>query len=57
MDATTQITATFLTQLEVAELFRLPERTLKDWRPTHTGPPYLKVGRHVRYDAGATRGA
>ncbi|TFC51060.1 MULTISPECIES: DNA-binding protein [unclassified Cryobacterium] len=57
MDATTQITATFLTQLEVAELFKLPERTLKDWRPTHTGPPYLKVGRHVRYDAGATRGA
>jgi hypothetical protein len=40
MDATTQITATFLTQHEVAELLRLPERTLEHWRLTHTGPPY-----------------
>jgi hypothetical protein len=36
MDATTQITATFLTQHELAELLRLPERTLEDWRLTHT---------------------
>jgi hypothetical protein len=50
MDATTQITATFLTQHELAELLRLPERTLEDWRLTHMGPPYLKLGRHVRYD-------
>ena len=50
MDATTQISATFLTQHELAELLRLPERTLEDWRLTHTGPPYLKLGRHVRYD-------
>jgi predicted DNA-binding transcriptional regulator AlpA len=50
MDATTQITATILTQRELAELLRLPERTLEDWRLTHTGPPYLKLGRHVRYD-------
>jgi hypothetical protein len=27
MDATTQITATFLTQHELAELLRLPDRT------------------------------
>jgi hypothetical protein len=40
MDATTQITATFLAQHEVAELLRLPERTLEHWRLTHTGPPY-----------------
>ncbi|WP_241987542.1 helix-turn-helix domain-containing protein [Cryobacterium sp. MDB2-33-2] len=50
MDATTQITPTFLTQRELAELLRLPERTLEDWRLTHSGPPYLKLGRHVRYD-------
>ncbi|WP_411720813.1 helix-turn-helix transcriptional regulator, partial [Mycetocola sp.] len=37
-------------QQEVAELLRLPERTLEDWRLTHAGPPYLKLGRHVRYD-------
>ncbi|WP_347232382.1 helix-turn-helix domain-containing protein [Cryobacterium sp. TMT2-14] len=50
MDATTQVTPTFLTQHELSELLRLPERTLEDWRLTHAGPPYLKLGRHVRYD-------
>jgi excisionase family DNA binding protein len=50
MDAMTQITSTFLTQQELAEMLRLPERTLEDWRLTRTGPPYLKFGRHVRYD-------
>jgi hypothetical protein len=50
MDATTQLTPTFLTQRELADLLRLPERTLEDWRLTHSGPPYLKLGRHVRYD-------
>ena len=50
MDQTTQVAPTFLTQHELAELLRLPERTLEDWRLTHSGPPYLKLGRHVRYD-------
>jgi hypothetical protein len=50
MDATTQITPALLTQHELAELLRLPERTLEDWRLTRTGPPDLKLGRHVRYD-------
>ena len=40
----------FKTQAEIAELLRVPERTLEDWRLTHSGPPYLKLGRHVRYD-------
>ena len=47
MDTTTQITPTFLTQRELGELLRLPERTLEDWRLTQSGPPYLKLGRHV----------
>ncbi|MET4638310.1 excisionase family DNA binding protein [Mycetocola sp. 2940] len=50
MDLTLQTAPQFLTQHEVAELLRLPERTLEDWRLTHAGPPYLKLGRHVRYD-------
>jgi predicted DNA-binding transcriptional regulator AlpA len=50
MDLTLQTAPQFLTQNELAELLRLPERTLEDWRLTHTGPPYLKLGRHVRYD-------
>ena len=40
----------FLTQHELAELLQLPERTLEDWRLTGSGPPYMKLGRHVRYD-------
>ncbi|MEC5152758.1 putative DNA-binding transcriptional regulator AlpA [Cryobacterium sp. CAN_C3] len=50
MDATTQITPTFLTQRELSELLRMPERTLEDWRLMQTGPPYIKLGRLVRYD-------
>ncbi|WP_241979437.1 helix-turn-helix transcriptional regulator [Cryobacterium suzukii] len=45
MDTTTQITPTFLTQRELAELLRMPERTLENWRLMQTGPPYLKLGR------------
>ncbi|AYG05206.1 DNA-binding protein [Gryllotalpicola protaetiae] len=40
----------FLTQREVAEALRLPERTLEDWRQTRQGPPYVKLGHHVRYE-------
>jgi excisionase family DNA binding protein len=40
----------FLTQSEVAELLRLPVRTVEDWRLTRNGPPWLKLGRHVRYE-------
>ncbi|WP_426183520.1 helix-turn-helix transcriptional regulator [Microbacterium sp. TWP3-1-2b2] len=40
----------FLTQREVADLLRLPGRTLEDWRQTQQGPPYVKLGRHVRYE-------
>jgi hypothetical protein len=50
MDSVPLVSPTFLMQREVAELLRLPERTLEDWRLTSQGPPYLKLGRHVRYD-------
>ncbi|MCU1556020.1 MAG: DNA-binding protein [Microbacteriaceae bacterium] len=40
----------FLTQSEVAELLRLPVRTVEDWRLTRSGPPWVKLGRHVRYE-------
>ncbi|WP_341998804.1 helix-turn-helix domain-containing protein [Microbacterium sp. LWH7-1.2] len=40
----------FKTQAEIAEIIKVPERTLEDWRLNHLGPPYMKLGRHVRYD-------
>lgn len=50
MDASTSGTPGFKTQAEIAEMLQVPERTLEDWRLTRHGPPYLKLGRHVRYD-------
>jgi hypothetical protein len=39
-----------LTQDQVATLLQVPARTLEDWRLTRSGPPYRKIGRHVRYE-------
>lgn len=38
-----------LTTDELAELLGLPAKTLADWRSRGIGPPYMKLGRHVRY--------
>lgn len=38
------------TQAEIAEIIKVLERTLEDWRLNHLGPPHVKLGRHVRYD-------
>jgi hypothetical protein len=40
----------FKTQAEIAEVIKVPERTLQDWRLNRLGPSYMKLGRHVRYD-------
>jgi excisionase family DNA binding protein len=40
----------FLTSRQVADLLRVPLRTVEDWRLTRNGPPWLKLGRHVRYE-------
>jgi excisionase family DNA binding protein len=38
-----------LTSAEVAELLQVPVRTLEQWRYKKSGPPYRKLGTHVRY--------
>jgi hypothetical protein len=48
MDSSQTSVPVFLTQSEVAELLRLPVRTVEDWRLTRLGPPWVKLGRHVR---------
>lgn len=50
MDAPAETRPAFLTQADVAALLGVPERTLEGWRVTQSGPPWLKLGRHVRYD-------
>ena len=50
MDLLPPLAPVFLTQREVAELLRVPVRTVEDWRLTRSGPPWVKLGRHVRYE-------
>jgi predicted DNA-binding transcriptional regulator AlpA len=44
-----------LTRAEVADLLQMPIKTLARWASRGEGPPYLKVGRHTRYDIGELR--
>lgn len=34
---------------QVAELLQVSIRTLEEWRQTRKGPPWRRVGKHVRY--------
>lgn len=38
-----------LTPEQVAELLHVSPRTMEEWRRTRTGPPWRRMGRHVRY--------
>jgi hypothetical protein len=35
---------------EVAERLGIPERTLDQWAYLGKGPPFMKLGKHRRYD-------
>lgn len=37
------------TQAELSEYLGVPQKTLIDWRYRRIGPPWLKLGHHVRY--------
>jgi predicted DNA-binding transcriptional regulator AlpA len=39
----------YMTPREVTEDLQVPESTLAQWRWLKKGPPWIKVGRHVRY--------
>jgi excisionase family DNA binding protein len=38
-----------MTTEEVAAYLRVPPRTVEAWRYKGTGPPGIRVGKHVRY--------
>jgi excisionase family DNA binding protein len=42
-----------LTEVQAAEYLALSVRTLQAWRVRGGGPPFVKVGRAVRYARGA----
>jgi excisionase family DNA binding protein len=41
----------YLSDSEVAERLRLSRQAIQKWRQKHVGPPYIKLGKTVRYDA------
>jgi predicted DNA-binding transcriptional regulator AlpA len=38
-----------LTPRELATREKVPTKTVYQWNTRGTGPPYFKIGRHVRY--------
>lgn len=40
---------------DAAQFLGLPEKTLKAWRSKDYGPPYSKLGKHVRYAPNTVR--
>lgn len=41
--------AEIITGEQVAALLQVSPRTVEEWRRTRTGPPWRRMGRHVRY--------
>ncbi len=39
----------FVDTATLAEVLGIPDRTLLAWRNDRTGPPFVRIGRHVRY--------
>jgi hypothetical protein len=35
---------------ELAEIWGIPESTLRYWRSAEIGPPYVKLGGRIKYD-------
>lgn len=44
------MTMALMNTRELAEWLGVPTRTVDTWRTRGSGPPYVKVGRYVRYD-------
>lgn len=49
MDADLEPDDRLLDPTDVSALLSIPTATLANWRSNSVGPPYLRVGRHVRY--------
>jgi len=40
---------------ELSGFLSIPEKTLREWRSKGYGPPWRKVGKHVRYEPDRVR--
>lgn len=48
-DSAAQDPGRLMTQKEVAKYLRISQAALERWRSYGGGPPYIKIGRMVRY--------
>lgn len=48
-DGTTGLLTEILTPEQVAAVLQVSPRTVEEWRRTRTGPPWRRMGRHIRY--------
>ena len=39
----------YLTERELAQRWRISQRTLQKWRQNNIGPAYVKIGGRIRY--------
>jgi len=40
---------------ELSRFLSIPEKTLREWRSKGYGPPWRKLGKHVRYEPDRVR--
>ncbi|MFB7208246.1 helix-turn-helix transcriptional regulator [Streptomyces sp. NPDC051658] len=52
---TTALPARYLTPDDIAALLSVPLETIYAWRKKRTGPPAIRIGKHLRYDPAAVR--
>lgn len=45
--------AVFITEKDAARLLSVSNRTLQAWRGREVGPPFIKLGRAIRYERDA----
>jgi excisionase family DNA binding protein len=45
----------YYTEEELADLLRVPKKTVARWRSTGTGPKWFRAGKYVRYEESAVR--
>jgi predicted DNA-binding transcriptional regulator AlpA len=48
--------AVFITEKSAAQILSLSHRTLQSWRQIGKGPPFVKLGRSIRYERTAVIG-
>ncbi|MFD6238620.1 MULTISPECIES: helix-turn-helix transcriptional regulator [Streptomyces] len=49
----TRLPERYLTPEDLCRIFGVPLETVYHWRKKRTGPPAIRIGKHLRYDPAA----